>query len=461
MHDYFEMEGNGTFVKLVRTVEVFICHNGDLDFFDVAGVTYPLDDIMKWIERATHSKCPSAVDSAGVAGMIDLVRTAGVWYHSIRYGFLFGPLRSSLEYEMPSKKELEAVAQVAQKIFEEAAETLKGQEYNIIRSGVKDMLLAKFKDHSMRSKVLGLEVETGDLVRFVNKSVDAFFDQDLLTATKTFLSNAKGSFGLCITCSLDAHRQLVVAARGQTISCAFYPGSGLVLWGSEQAAVKAALVGEKHQHDSGPAHECSRCGYTGHGHEDDGACRLDLDDLGGEMVLIDWGEGPVSHSAELATYPTHSMMSGKVTLTIIEESVGAKPSVFKKRLVRLHQNPLIKPLPDAVDDPVAQDVADIPQVLNDIISTWDSGSSINNISSWWLGRCISERLQWYANNKHDGSVDLLVTGCEVSLWLGPPGGIVCVGGLPEQGGIPRRRSCWKNGGIDLKWSFFEVQSVSP
>ena len=418
MHDYFEMEGNGTFVKLVRTVEVFICHNGDLDFFDVAGVTYPLDDIMKWIERATHSKCPSAVDSAGVAGMIDLVRTAGVWYHSIRYGFLFGPLRSSLEYEMPSKKELEAVAQVAQKIFEEAAETLKGQEYNIIRSGVKDMLLAKFKDHSMRSKVLGLEVETGDLVRFVNKSVDAFFDQDLLTATKTFLSNAKGSFGLCITCSLDAHRQLVVAARGQTISCAFYPGSGLVLWGSEQAAVKAALVGEKHQHDSGPAHECSRCGYTGHGHEDDGACRLDLDDLGGEMVLIDWGEGPVSHSAELATYPTHSMMSGKVTLTIIEESVGAKPSVFKKRLVRLHQNPLIKPLPDAVDDPVAQDVADIPQVLNDIISTWDSGSSINNISSWWLGRCISERLQWYANNKHDGSVDLLVTGCEVSLWLG-------------------------------------------
>ena len=31
-------------------------------------------------------------------------------------------------------------------------------------------------------------------------------------------------------------------------------------------------------------------GYTGHGHEDDGACRLDLDDLGGEVVLIDWGQ---------------------------------------------------------------------------------------------------------------------------------------------------------------------------
>jgi hypothetical protein len=41
---------------------------------------------------------------------------------------------------------------------------------------------------------------------------------------------------------------------------------------------------------------------------------------------------------------------------------------------------------------VAQDVADIPQVLSDIITSWDSGTSINNISSWWLGRCISERL---------------------------------------------------------------------
>ena len=85
------------------------------------------------------------------------------------------------------------------------------------------------------------------------------------------------------------------------------------------------------------------------------------------------------------------MMSGKVSLTIIQES-GTKHTDFKKRLVRLHQNPLIKPLPDAVEDAVAQDVADIPQVLSDIITSWDSGTSINNISSWWLGRCISERL---------------------------------------------------------------------
>jgi len=33
---------------------------------------------------------------------------------------------------------------VAQAVFDATADTLKGQEYNIIRSGVKDMMLSKF-----------------------------------------------------------------------------------------------------------------------------------------------------------------------------------------------------------------------------------------------------------------------------------------------------------------------------
>jgi len=94
VHDYFQMEENGQLTKLTRTVEVFKYHNGDLDFLDVGGVTYITDDIMAWIQRATHSPCPSAVDSAGVARVMDLLRNAVVMYHSIRFGFLFGPQRS-------------------------------------------------------------------------------------------------------------------------------------------------------------------------------------------------------------------------------------------------------------------------------------------------------------------------------------------------------------------------------
>ncbi|CAK9023147.1 unnamed protein product [Durusdinium trenchii] len=72
-------------------------------------------------------------------------------------------------------------------------------------------------------------------------AIDAFFDNDLLHATSLFMKKAKGSFGLCVTCSLDADRQMIIAARGQTMSMAFYPQSGMVLYGSEQAAMKAAV----------------------------------------------------------------------------------------------------------------------------------------------------------------------------------------------------------------------------
>ena len=55
------------------------------------------------------------------------------------------------------------------------------------------------------------------------------------------MRHAKGSFGLVISHSLDATSGLVVAARGQTMSIAVYPQLGMVLFGSEAAATKAAM----------------------------------------------------------------------------------------------------------------------------------------------------------------------------------------------------------------------------
>jgi hypothetical protein len=65
---------------------------------------------------------------------------------------------------------------------------------------------------------------------------------------------------MSVNSSLDAHRQIVVAARGQTISVATYPQSGLVLWGSEQAACKAAInfLGEKYAKVASSPQQMSR-----------------------------------------------------------------------------------------------------------------------------------------------------------------------------------------------------------
>lgn len=71
---------NGDWTCKVESVENFICHNGDLDAFEVADITHPLEALMPWLERANHCACPSPVDSCGVAGLIDILRCQGVWY---------------------------------------------------------------------------------------------------------------------------------------------------------------------------------------------------------------------------------------------------------------------------------------------------------------------------------------------------------------------------------------------
>jgi hypothetical protein len=55
------------------------------------------------------------------------------------------------------------------------------------------------------------------LQTFCQVTVDAFLDNDLFFTTKHFLKHAKGSFGLSVTSNLDSHRQMCLAARGQTV----------------------------------------------------------------------------------------------------------------------------------------------------------------------------------------------------------------------------------------------------
>ena len=64
------------FPRLVRT-ETYVTHNGDFDFFDLNGKTYDLDVIQKWLPIATSAALPATVDSACIAGFIDLIRCQG------------------------------------------------------------------------------------------------------------------------------------------------------------------------------------------------------------------------------------------------------------------------------------------------------------------------------------------------------------------------------------------------
>ena len=258
-----------------------------------------------------------------------------------------------------------------------------------------------------------VDVEEGaapsQLEDFCVAAVDAFFDNDLIRTSRMFLKSSRGSFGLCISSSLDADRQMALAARGQTMSVAFYPKLGLVLYGSEQAAVKAAL-GKKAPASSaaggGAASSTTTSTFqppspvggagTGagaeaafslsspsqkHKEEDEPAFRLDLDDLGGEICVLDWagaaGLPPLQLSKQELNLRHYSVMRDAVTVTLISETVALSKQSFFQRLVPIEDNPLVHPLPESCEDPVAMDIRDIPAALRWIQEDWNGGNSLN------------------------------------------------------------------------------------
>jgi hypothetical protein len=86
MQKAWRLTSDGTFVSEQRNVESFITHNGDLDFFVVHGTTLPLSDLQMLLARLLGRPMPSDVDSACVAGLLDLLRTKGLWLASVRKG---------------------------------------------------------------------------------------------------------------------------------------------------------------------------------------------------------------------------------------------------------------------------------------------------------------------------------------------------------------------------------------
>jgi hypothetical protein len=202
------------------------------------------------------------------------------------------------------------------------------------------------------------------------------------------------------------------------MSIAFFPNKGLICYGSEQAAVKAGLAFEFPEKDSDVM-------GRSRGDIDNDALRLDLDDLGGEIIVLDWGRkmfktSPVSQpNRNLVEF---SLMNGAVHAIMYQESqtMTQDPQLYH-RMTRLSRNPLIKPLPPDCDDLILQDIQDIPKICEAIQDDWHSkkaATSLNRLTAYNLSRCLRKRLDNHIAGKvHHRSVDIVLTGCEVSLWL--------------------------------------------
>jgi len=201
------------------------------------------------------------------------------------------------------------------------------------------------------------------------------------------------------------------------MSIAFYPSKGIICYGSEQAAVKAGLsYGFPGDEDS--------LGRS-RGDVDNDALRLDLDDLGGEIICLDWGSS--MYKSPAVSRPNrglvqHELMNGFVEAVIYQESKATTqdPQIYH-RMTRLSRNRFIKPLQKEPEDLVLKDIRDIPKICRSIQDEWKSdcaSSSLNRLTAYNLSRSLRKRLEAHvAGEVHPRAIDILLTGCEVSLWL--------------------------------------------
>lgn len=446
-------EGAAPFIGEFRNVESYITHNGDLDFFEIHGCLYSLTDVQCLLTKILGREMPSDVDSACIAGLLDLLRTMGIWHASVRYGYLFGALAHAGNLSGARTDHLACPASLGglTALFEQEWVSLL-RDVNcssgdaairlLEANPISDSEVAHFYSELLCERMLvqhldGLattgaqhsiplpgvpSVSRRDAVRnLITSACKAFFFGDLLRASLELLAHAHGSFGLVLSHSLDAQSDLVIASRGQTMSISFYPSSGLILFGSEAAATKVNM-----------------------GHVDEKASfRVDLDDVGGEVVLLRHAHDRTGgRAADCARVPgaTQSICCGGEDREATEVlfPVASDPEVrdvvlcvnilqhnghvplWRRRLI-LDGNRHLTRIPDTLSsDAVAQDLLDIPAILERLTTDFLAVGppSPNRISAWTFTSKLRQRLQAHRAGTHDGAVDLLITGCEVSLWLG-------------------------------------------
>lgn len=201
--------------------------------------------MQSWLERVTSYEMPSAVDSAAIAGVVDVLHTQGCFALSIRYAVCLGLTTSRIDSEirLPEFMDYAKLAQFFEFALDEQVKSTghrldfiaaMPEERGFLEELVLSLLSLEFHDEGAMlpfAHFLTDEEGGASVAQFVRVVIDAFFDNDLLWTVKTFLHHAKGSFGLCVTSAQSAHRQLCIASRGQTNSIAFFPKSGIICYG--------------------------------------------------------------------------------------------------------------------------------------------------------------------------------------------------------------------------------------
>ncbi|MEB3272135.1 MAG: hypothetical protein VKJ44_10915 [Synechococcus sp.] len=377
----WQCDADGRWTSRWRRVHHRITHNGDFEAFAGWGQLVDVTPALgSWLERALERPAPAVVDSARIAGMMDLLICQGDWFAAVRWGFLSTIARFPVT---PAARDLERWAERFETVFRAlVAQPLNPEQ--LAQPLIERVLGSLQADPGLR----GLADST--LRRWIERSLELFLHNDPATAVRQFMQRARGSFGLVVASSTWPDR-LVLSSLGQPITIGMDPRAGLAVYASESAAVDTVLRGQTE------------------------AWRIDLDENAGEVAVLS------SQAVQITSLSLDRLLS-EAELDSRRQFHGAlSPAADEPRRSRSR--------PD--HDPVAADIAAIPGLLTAIHADWHHPESANRQSAESLAQLLIAKAanltakemvlrraglaDSLAKSSH---VDLLITGMENSLWLG-------------------------------------------
>lgn len=353
---------DGHWLRGPANLGTVIAHNGDFESFRLYGQEVPNGILGLWLERVLQTPNQTEGDSPKIAGMMDLLLTQGMWDASVRLAYyleaatsvrqVFGgedysknAPNTALTYE-----KIAQIAQIFQKVMEEYQERFNIPADLLMRDiltvpanqAIVEVVQDKIRTRISR-ELAGVFSDEDTIRRFVKTAVTSFFDNDLYMAVRKFFDGASDSsntFGLAVSSSVKTDG-MVVAAKGQPLAMGITMSTQRFLIGSEPASVKVSNEGDISEY------------------------RFVLDQR---------------HKGEIVEISRNIDRPGWMPLTVYSNDLDRELRVqeITDRYEELVDNPYIAPEPQINDDdPIGDDLKDIPAVLEKIKDDWDDHESFN------------------------------------------------------------------------------------
>jgi hypothetical protein len=382
-------ESTNKWEKQSKLFSICITHNGDFDAWKLYGNLTEIKNLRPWLNKVLDTDNHTEGDSPVIAGMLLLLTTQGMWYESVRLAWLL-KIASSIEDRVP-KQQWHKWAKLFERNFIQFGRSLeiRHPDPNVhkrhINSLIEKLLQETADDSSMSQWSLEKRKE------FITTAVRAFLHNDLVTATKIFMSRAVGSFGLVAASTLE--EKLVVVAKGQQMFIGFNPAKQQVFYASSPVAIDRAL------------------GYS------PGSYRLDLDHSVGEIAVLD--RNAVQDRRSIKIY---SITNADIALDISND-----------RWITMAEEPFLHYthyLDYDTKDPIGDELQRIPRTMSESSQNWQKGNLNRIAGDYFLelliekGHKFEQRRQTMqqaglpADELRSSELDILVIGQENSLQAG-------------------------------------------